>query len=502
MALPAFASKLMRAATLVVVAGGAQAAGVDVAHATPVAAAAPALRPAHALGPEITAGTPQGGYVGRMTLTPAHAPAGTPVVVRVTGLPPRQAFDLAWTTVTGRWRADNGEYKGREYRPIAYRIATATSDDHGQIDASFVVPDDFGFSHDVLIQQGPRLFTKAGFDVEMTVAISPKHGPPGTPITVDVKGIGWRHMENSWLLLYDNRFTGWMSAVTTAGSARFTIPAAGTPGVHVLEVLHGDFTFPYRNMQQSPVPDRPQFVREFTVTAGAPVLPPPVAQQGLAAPRLPTTEGTLVTTPAFSVVGAPLRIEGRGFTPGKSYDVTWQTVSGNRVGGGGWEERTRSLGSARADTAGALALTLATPDDLGGAHAIAVVDGAATHRGVHWILPSAKPLDVARGPAGTRFRIHLKGVGWTETANIYTVVYDNAYIGYGCGFNSQGDAEFTLYASGPPGWHFIDLYPAIYKGQETRPLNFRLPQLTYARDHPGEDLPAFRFAFEVVEDAQ
>ncbi|HEY9530432.1 MAG TPA: hypothetical protein VIQ55_03515, partial [Burkholderiales bacterium] len=56
-----------------------------------------------------------------------------------------------------------------------------------------------------------------------------------------------------------------------------------------------------------------------------------------------------------------------------------------------------------------------------------------------------------------------------------------------------------FYATGEPGWHFIDLYPAIYKGQEARPLNFRIPQLTYEADHPGEDLPAFRFAFEVTK---
>jgi hypothetical protein len=44
------------------------------------------------------------------------------------------------------------------------------------------------------------------------------------------------------------------------------------------------------------------------------------------------------------------------------------------------------------------------------------------------------------------------------------------------------------------GWHFIDLYPAIYRGVEQRPRNFLVPQLTYAADHPGEDLPRFRFA--------
>ena len=44
----------------------------------------------------------------------------------------------------------------------------------------------------------------------------------------------------------------------------------------------------------------------------------------------------------------------------------------------------------------------------------------------------------------------------------------------------------------------FELCPGIYKGTETLPINYRMPQLTYAADHPGEDLPAFRFAFEVT----
>ena len=67
---------------------------------------------------------------------------------------------------------------------------------------------------------------------------------------------------------------------------------------------------------------------------------------------------------------------------------------------------------------------------------------------------------------------------------------------------STARATFTVYmpASGAPGWHYIDLYPGIYKGKETRPNNFRIPQLTYAEDHPGEDLPAFHFAVHVIGD--
>jgi hypothetical protein len=86
--------------------------------------------------------------------------------------------------------------------------------------------------------------------------------------------------------------------------------------------------------------------------------------------------------------------------------------------------------------------------------------------------PTAFPLDVEHGSPSTQFTLHLKGVGWTETANIYTVVYDNSYVGYACAFNSHGDVEIPLQATGDPGWHFIDLYPAIYRGEEQQPRNF------------------------------
>jgi hypothetical protein len=47
--------------------------------------------------------------------------------------------------------------------------------------------------------------------------------------------------------------------------------------------------------------------------------------------------------------------------------------------------------------------------------------------------------------------------------------------------------------------HLIDLYPGIYQGPATEPqLLYRLPQLTYADDHPGNTIPALRFTFEVT----
>ena len=451
------------------------------------------------LGPEAPLAAPHG-FVGRMSVSPEHGPPGTPVRITAAGLPADSEFELVWRTVRGSWKVGQGEYHGRDYTPAAFEIAKVRSDAAGRVAATFIVPEDFGFLHDVVLQQGERLLIQAGFTFDMSVKLAPESGPVGTPITVEVKGIGWRPLENSWTLLYDNNFTGWVSAVTTSGAARLTIPATGRPGVHVLEVIHGEFTFPYRNMQQSPEADRPRFVLHFTVTPGAPVLPPPIVKQAQqSVDRLPVP-GALAVTPRFAAVGEKVTVGAAGYTPGERYALGWTTVIGNRVGGHGWNEASRPVAEAAADPSGHLRFDFAAPDDLGGAHTLAVEKAGEKQTGSLWIKPTALPLDVERGPVGTPFTVHLKGVGWTETANICTVVYDNSYIGYACAFNSQGDVRIPLQATGDPGWHFIDLYPAIYRGDEQRPRNFLIPQLTYAADHPGEDLPHFRFAFEVTEE--
>src|SRR5207244_9119109 len=138
----------------------------------------------------------------------------------------------------------------------------------------------------------------------------------GTPIAIEVKGIGWRELEGSWVLLYDNKFTGFMSAVTTGGTARFTIPATGHAGLHIVEVLHSDFNSPYRNTQQSPVPDRPQFKLGFTIPPGEPVLPPRPEQQMQRDVRLLPASGDLVAVPAFSGVGQSVHVSGQRFDAG------------------------------------------------------------------------------------------------------------------------------------------------------------------------------------------
>jgi len=455
----------------------------------PDSSAAPSTAPVH--------------YVGTFGLVPERGTAGTLVHATGSGFPSNAELALGWNTVEGRWvlggDADE-QFLGRTFDPVEQSLGAVTTDANGAFTTEFRAPQGYGFSHDVTVERAGTVLNKAGFQLDPTVTVTPASGPPGTPIQITMDGIGWGDLQNSWLVTYDNAFVGWLSSVTTGGLAQVAIPATGGAGQHLIRIIHGSFTVPYLNIQQSPQPDRPTFDAEFTVTNGPAVIP--------GAPRsLPPTPGlepagggtAIWTDPASATVGTALTVHGRGFDPGAAVQLDWSTVVGNRVGGNGWDERVSPLEAVNAGSNGAFMVTLAVPNDLGGGHRISASVGGDSKAETSFVItPSAAEIEPSAGPVGSDIVIHLNGVGWTETANIYTLVYDNAFLGYACGFNSGGDVVIHLRASGAPGWHFIDLYPAIYKGKDIKGVdNFRIPQLTAAEDHPGEHLPIFHFAFEV-----
>ena len=206
------------------------------------------------------------------------------------------------------------------------------------------------------------------------------------------------------------------------------------------------------------------------------------------------------------IVGSPITISGRGFPPGTNVELTWSSVTGNRISGAGWDEVERTLAEVRSDSEGAFSLTVPTPDDLGGGHTLKAVAGDVVESLEYVITPSVALVTPQVVEPGGDISITIKGVGWTETANIYTLLMDNGYLGYGCGFNSQGDVTINLKAPGRIGTHYITLYPSIYQGELTSPggpttpdanaTYLQLPMLNHI-DHPGEELPAFWLSFEV-----
>jgi hypothetical protein len=182
----------------------------------------------------------------------------------------------------------------------------------------------------------------------------------------------------------------------------------------------------------------------------------------------------------------------------------WVTARGNRVTPSGWSLADIPLPSATTTATGTLAVPVTVPDDLGGWHVLKMAqNGQIVAEAPFYVersLVDASPRQVRVGDTVT---VQVKGVGWTELDNGFAVTYDNAHIGYACGFNSNGDVTMQIIATGAPGTHLIDLYPMVYAGQDPKDW-YWAPVLTYAEDFPalslGYRLPAMRIAIEIVED--
>ncbi len=461
-------------------------------------AASPSAQP-------VATASPAAQYRGSLSLQPTSGPVGTLVSAVGQGFPPNQAVELTWQQVTGAWKMTDGEFSGSTYTEKYVPVASSTTDSTGSLTTSFKVPAGFGYAHNVRVTHAGQDWNQASFKIPLAASISPASGPVGTPISVTLTGIGFKVYYQNYILAYDNVMTGWLSALTTQGTAHATIPATGAPGHHYLSFYAAGDRVPYLNNQQSPVAG-PTYTLAFTVTAGTPKLPPSVDAQTPAAvdavqPAAASSGPQVWLNRASGPPGTPLILHGSGFAAGQAVQVTWETVKGNRaVSGYGLVSST--VATSNTDpSSGSFEVGFATPLDLQGDHKITVQAGSKSVSTSFSISPKALALVPSSGPAGTQITIHLVGTGYTLTANIYTVVYDNAYVGFACGFNSQGDITVYLPATGLPGWHLIDLYPSIWKVPQIAPGPsdyIQMPQLTYAADHPGEHLPAFEYAFNVT----
>jgi hypothetical protein len=457
---------------------------------------------------------------GRLIFAPIGAMVGVPVTARGTNLPPATRFALVWHSARPHWNVGDGKFNGILAPDATRTLAAGTSDARGTLLLHFAVPEDFGYIHDVELQpDGGTVAARQGFTIIPHLTVSPSSGPLGTPITITMTGDGYRFYQLNWHLMYDGAQTGWLSAITTHGTARVTIPATGAIGLHTLQALEGP-TAPYLNEQQSPnyQPLIPTVIAgSFRIVPGAPHLPGSVKLQTLPRTHAPAALAGKATPSlgadfGSGVVGSTIALSGHGFTPHTAIDIGWETVVGDDISGNGFALQQRPLTNATSDAGGAFLVRVKTPDDLGGDHRIIALEhgqpataAIATNYTITPSVAEIAPSGVLQ--PGQEITIDVKGASWTETGNIYTVDVDDAYFGYACGFFSQGDVTMRIRAPGGSGWHFIDLYPAIYNGKILGPglppqgsdvngTYFLLPMLNVI-DHPAERMPAFHFAIRV-----
>jgi hypothetical protein len=456
---------------------------------------------------------------------PDIAVSGTKFQLNGTGLPANKTVTLTWATANVTWlvdaRPDSVDYLGRQVTKINVVLGTATTDSAGSFSVSLLAPKDFGGIHDIYAVVDGKQVAKGGFLITRTASVSPKRGPIGTMLTVTYSGLGSSLYEGGGSLLYDNKYVGAIMANWTRGTAVMHIRASGPVGRHTIEVADA-ISFKYLNIQQSPIPWGNGKLMSFTVTkdAGRPkaridwpakVVPTLDAKTTLQLSGLAKTSTATASLESQSgAVNTQVGISAAGLTPNAPVDLEWSTVVGNRVNCTGtcWTFVSVPLGTGTAGADGTLSSKITVPDGLGGWHVVQLIQNGQTKAQVAYFVKRSivgNGVSSLRLKAGQRFTVHLKGLGWTQLDNTIAVDYDNSYVGYGCGFNSQGDVVMNLVATGAPGTHLIDMYPLLYTQQPSygnTPYGM-IPVLTYEKDVPGlalgYTLPAIRLAISIVK---
>jgi hypothetical protein len=429
-------------------------------------------------------------------------------------------------------------------------MTTLTTNATGGFSFSTKAPSDFGGVHDIYAIQNGVALAHGGFELLRILSVSPSSGPVGTPITITYTSMGASLYTAGASVIYDNHYAGEMMANWTRGTASFTIPAAGAVGTHYIQVGNA-ISYMYLNVIQSPIPYTNGGTATFTVTKNSALIAPSITWPASVTPTVsqfttlsttgldPASSATATLSKSSGPVETPLTLKVTGLPTSGTDQLVWSTVVGNRVNCAStcWAFTSNPLGSGTV-TNGNLMANITVPNGLGGWHVVQVLNasgaieaqvpfyimesivpftnasGKVVSIGVATANDSNSPAALAAGQSGTgtytfhenqEFTISIDGVGWTQLDNTLGVDYDNSYIGYSCGFNSNGYMVVHMHATGGPGIHMINLYPMLYSlspSFASTPYGM-VPILSSARDYPGLALgyhvPSMQFSIRVVK---
>ena len=182
-----------------------------------------------------------------------------------------------------------------------------------------------------------------------------------------------------------------------------------------------------------------------------------------------TSAPSITVTPTAAIVGATITVAGTGFPPNATLSLQWPSVNAAwlvqpipvpQVTGLKTSPVQTTLGSAQTNSSGGFSARLAVPTDYGGQHIIQAFFGNGTAlppKAVFVVEPSFH-MSPTSGPDGTPIAVTATGLSYGTYSTSYHVAWDNSYTGYLTAVGSQGATNFTMYASGVPGVHYLDIY--------------------------------------------
>ena len=319
----------------------------------------------------------------------------------------------------------------------------------------------------------------------------------------DLAGGRWKIPGSS---IWDNRAAGFVTAAGTRGTAVARFRASGPVGDHFLKIYTG---WQGQSLSQFPAgAERVPAASRFQVSHDAGSIPDALPHTRTNTSRMlcrtaevHVANGKLSVSPTQGPVGTKAMLRGEGFPANSTLDLFWQTYIGSRVSGNGFGPQENSIAKVKVGSDGKIDFPLTVPEDLGGEHGIELREGEKLlGRAYFAIETTIVSMEPASGPAGTPITIHLKGVGWTEYDNMFAATYDNAYMGYACGFNSQGDVVIHFQGGGGT-WHPPD---RSFSGHLSRAAHGKPTAVSHAAAHlcrRSSGQQNSRAAFQVQRDS-
>lgn len=212
-----------------------------------------------------------------ISVSPGTGVVGSAITVTGSGFPGSTNVTLGWISQNASWQVKaipTPQVTGINSNPLVYKLGSTITDSSGSFSVHIVVPPDYGGSHPIqaYASNGTAISPVAPFVLAPSFKISPSSGPAGTTIYVVANGLGTGVYSTDYQLYWDNSYTGYMTGVSTQGSAKFAIYASGTPGVHTISIFEGSDGPGYLNPQQAPPspsyynPPYLPFYANFTLT--------------------------------------------------------------------------------------------------------------------------------------------------------------------------------------------------------------------------------------------
>ncbi|MEF8771506.1 hypothetical protein [Halodesulfurarchaeum sp.] len=440
------------------------------------------------------------------------------IIIHGRNFPPDQQYDLTWHTVDGSWGVIEGyRLTGTQYQPRDVLIGAVRTNGEGRFDKTWTIPEDYGGGHAITATAEDEAVARTEFEITPWFELDRTTAPMGKSFVLRGYGIGPDVTMSNFQVSWDNGYLGFMTGVQNRGTATVPVKAVGPPGEHVIQVWRNYRGVPFvANNTQSPLGSvGGERENAWTVTVSAPDSVPATSwvdelfeEEPLEEHLLDLDEETvadLVIAPQCGQAGTQAVITGQDFPANTPVDLQWYQHVGEGIRGINVTPTARPgvLPSVKADSDGQFQVEIEIPPAEGSTRPIvAEVDGQSVAQTGFMMQPSIETFEPTSGPVGTEIEIELSGIGWTAYESAPYFVYDNKPLGYACGASEDlrsPTVRTVLTASGDPGYHFIDVYPAIFEMEDDEPEFEIRPHLSYLDNHPVRPLPASHMVFEVTE---